>query len=278
MFDYDPLLGNCRICDSTNIVRWHQDYQGRIIYLRKNCFVQFMNPQYSDEYLNKFYSDYIHFNIQPEYLKCEKIAQDFYLSLAEKYTEIGTLLDVGCGIGNHLEAAQKRGWKSIGFDLDPTVTEQVSKNLGVPVYSGDFLKLALENESLNAVTMHHVIEHLKSPAEYLKKIHTLLKSRGVLLLILPNIWSLSNLFKFFLEKSGLRKKHRARYYDADHHLFYFYPASLRKALSLHGFKVVLMRNGYHLYPHHSELRKFWLKNVSEVLPWKSTFFAIAQKV
>jgi len=78
------------------------------------------------------------------------------------------------------------------------------------------------------VTLHHALEHVKSPSAYLKVIHSILRPGGLLMIIVPNIRSVSSRFKFALEKLGLRRKKVGSYYDTPITCGIFSPSVIRK--------------------------------------------------
>ena len=55
---FDKPIDYCHICGSRRIFQYHKDHNARTIFKCKNCKIQFLNPQYSDEYLSDFYSKY----------------------------------------------------------------------------------------------------------------------------------------------------------------------------------------------------------------------------
>ncbi len=188
------------------------------------------------------------------------------------------MLAVGCGEGWELQTAISQGWETEGFDVDPDVTAQLSKKLGVEIHSGNFIKLKLNKQRYSAIYMHHVLEHPKNPNEYLLKIHEMLIDKGILFIACPNINSLANRFKSLMDSIGLKKR-KAKHYDTFHHIFYYNPYKLKRLLENHyGFQVKLIRNGYHVRPGQSKFQRWFLKNLLEVVPYKSTFMLLAQKV
>lgn len=278
-FEFDNKLDKCISCSSLNIVKHTTDFRKIDIYRCSACGFQFMNPQYSDKYLNKYYSTYTDsedFNYWHEALL---YGHDFYLSLMEKYITNGKLLDIGCGNGHLLEAAINRGWGVVGYDVDRSSTEIVSKRLDVKVESGDFFKSFSESDNVyNLVTMHQVLEHLKNPEAYLKKIHALIKDDGYLFVAVPNIKSLSNRIKYFLERKRVKKRNIGKYYDTNHHVLYFDPVTLTFLLERHGFNVVYKRNGHKTRHSQSKIKRFFMRNITDHLFAKSTFLVIAKKI
>ena len=276
---YDTPLTSCPSCKKSSFEYLFTDLRGNRIHRCRHCSVQFMNPVYTDAHLQAFYSKYA--NNDPENIKKwhEPLlyGHDFYLQLIEKYTRPGNMFDVGCGGGHLLEAAQKRGWSISGYDVDAESTERVGQRLNCSVYSGDFLKLSIPSQSFDLITMHQVLEHLKKPGESLDQIFKLLNNQGLLFIAVPNIHSLSNRFKFFLESWGLRKKRRGVYYDSDHHLLYFSPNSLSSLLKQHGFEPIYLRNCHSVKPKQSHWQRWIAKHVTDHLFYKSAFLIIAKK-
>ena len=91
----------------------------------------------------------------------------------------GRLLDVGCGNGRLLYAAQRAGWDVKGLELSPSMAEWVRGKLNIDVDVGNFLDLPPGSDDLgayDAVVLHHVIEHLPDSLLAMEKIGALLKT------------------------------------------------------------------------------------------------------
>ncbi len=100
----------------------------------------------------------------------------------------GRLLDVGCGDGDLLCAAQDRGWNAEGIDLDAAGVE-FARGRGLNVHLGSLLSLGYKAEQFHAIVMNHVVEHLSDPIGVLQECHRILKSGGRLILATPNVGS-----------------------------------------------------------------------------------------
>jgi SAM-dependent methyltransferase len=276
MKKYDEKLERCKICGSSDIRLYHKDFRGNEIYKCDNCGVQFMNPQYTDEYLEDYYSRYT--KEEPEWDEPLSYGHNFYLSLLEKYIpQKGAILDIGCGKGHLLQQAKKRGWETFGFDVDCNSVEHFSKKFDIKMFCGDFTKINWDGKNFDLISMHHVFEHLKDPMAYLKIINSLLRQGGILFIVLPNIKSLSSRIKFRLEKLEIRKKHVGKYFDTSHHLFYYEPKTLKALLENQGYEILHVRSGHKVRPNQSMLKRKFLRNVTEKVAWKSTFLVIARK-
>lgn len=103
---------------------------------------------------------------------------------------IKSLLDIGCARGNFGAALKaKTGCRVTGVELN-SYEAQKAKNKLDAVIEGDILIMDI-NERFDCITCLDVIEHVVHPEAFLKKIRTLLKEDGFLLLSTPNVghWS-----------------------------------------------------------------------------------------
>jgi SAM-dependent methyltransferase len=237
---FDRPLTDCPLCGSARIVEFDHDYQDRKISLCRNCALMFMNPQYTDEFLAEFYSNYAYRD--PKFTKAEMDRRIFSktndLEMVERYVTPGRFLSVGCGDGLELTLARRRGWQVEGYDVDPQITRRVAGELGVPVHCGDFVNLGLPADRYDCIFLDQVLEHPKNPQEYLTEINRLLRASGVAFIGCPNIRSLSNVTKTFLGLLGLKKR-RGSHYDMFHHLFYYSPRALCNVMRCYyGFEVL----------------------------------------
>lgn len=267
---------NCYLCGSEHIYHYHTDHTGRKIYKCKNCKIQFLNPQYTNEYLADFYSRYV--IEDPRWIEPFLNCHNFYLSLIEKYNvNKGLLLDIGCGGGYILTAAQNRGWQVEGYDVDCEFVKSLQKKLNIKIHCGDFTKIKWKKNYYDVITLHQVIEHLKNPVEYIEIISSSLKKSGILFIALPNINSLSCRLKFLQERIKIRKKKVGAYYSANHHLWYYTPKTLKYLLNKYNFKILMQKGGYKVRPFQSKMLRWIKRNVLLHFTFESTFFIIAGK-
>lgn len=93
----------------------------------------------------------------------------------------GLFLDFGCGKGTLLEAARGLGWHSVGVELDGTVAQEVSQQLGMPVLRGMGEVQAAALGPFDALHLGDVIEHLTEPADVVRNLLRHVKPQGLLL-------------------------------------------------------------------------------------------------
>lgn len=276
-FEFDPILEECTICFSKDISFHIADYKGVQIFKCKNCETQFINPQYTDQFLADFYAKY-----QQKDFKHHRYGDDKSprfakhqdnLNLIEEHGSKGRFFSIGSGNGIDMEVARKRGWEVEGYEIDKSFTENLSKSLDIKMYSGDFANLDLQSAFYDCVYMNHVIEHPKNPGEYLKQIRRIMKKDGILYLATPNINSLSIRLKRLLDVLKLRAKKRS-YYDTWQHLTFYDPHHFAEILEKkYGFKVLHLSNDV------KKIEEGVVKNswVDKFL-FKSGFRLVAKKV
>ena len=136
----------------------------------------------------------------------------------------GRLLDVGCGAGEWLESMSLLGWKAIGVDFDERAVAS-GRSRGIDVRLGAIQDQRFEAEQFDAVTLHHVIEHVPDPIETLRECKRVLKRDGKLILLTPNSASLGHRV-FRSDWRGL---------EPPRHLNLFSPSSMHAVLERAGF-------------------------------------------
>ncbi|MBV9838747.1 MAG: class I SAM-dependent methyltransferase [Solirubrobacterales bacterium] len=97
----------------------------------------------------------------------------------------GRLLDVGCATGVFLALAGAE-FEAEGVEPDPGTSEQARAS-GNRVITGTLETLAGRSERYDAVTMFHVLEHLRSPRDALQLVRELLRPGGVVMIETPTI-------------------------------------------------------------------------------------------
>ena len=112
-----------------------------------------------------------------------------YVPILKEAGITGEVLDIGCGRGEWLELMHAEGIEARGVDNNRIVVEQC-RSAGLKVVEEDALVhlRSLPDESLDAVTTFHLVEHLpfETLVRLLNEIVRTLKPEGILIVETPN--------------------------------------------------------------------------------------------
>ena len=131
-----------------------------------------------------------------------------------------TLLDVGCGRGEHLSEFQKLGFQVKGVDLSKEAKE-LSNDLEIEIIDAEKQPLPYKDRSFDVLFNKSLIEHLNNPDNFMREAFRILKPGGRLITMTPD-WE-SN-YKIF--------------YEDYTHKTPFTIDSLRDIYQIFGFKVI----------------------------------------
>lgn len=238
-----------------------------------------MNPVYSDDYLAEYYAEYYgggesDSNAVEGQARTNLMKFKFIDKFASPPSGV---LDFGCGNGNFAVYAKEKGWDVVGYDVDCEAMQQVSSRYDIPIMCGSLPSVDWQGQRFNLIHAHHVVEHLKHPVRDLKILNSLIADDGFLYIGVPNIHAWSARAKLFLEKAGLKKSDVGKYYDSDHHVFYYTPRSMKHLLDICGFEVVLSMNGAKSHLSDNKLVQFFTYYLPNYFYSSSSFFVIARK-
>jgi len=139
------------------------------------------------------------------------------LNEIEHQVEIkGNILDIGCAVGHFLDMARKTGWNVTGLELSPKGYEYC-KELELNVLNTTIEDSGLPHESFDAITLIGVLEHVTDPEEVLKSCMKLLKKDGVILVVVPNMYSILNML---IQEESVT-------FDGRNHMLYFSEDTLK---------------------------------------------------
>ena len=110
---------------------------------------------------------------------CVRRRMRFVHRLTARKTD-GRLLDIGCGDGSFLLAAQAAGWRGVGTEMNPAAAQ----SLGLSVYSD--LKDVHSLAPFDCITLWHTLEHMRDPRSLIAELAGLLSSSGVLIVAVPD--------------------------------------------------------------------------------------------
>ena len=97
------------------------------------------------------------------------------------------LMDYGCGAGAFAAAMRERGWNALGMDFSPHAAATARAQYGLRVIEGTLPHPAVARESLDAVTLRMVLEHVHDPLKLLRASADTLRPGGWLYVCVPNL-------------------------------------------------------------------------------------------
>ena len=139
----------------------------------------------------------------------------------------GKLLDCGCGAGAFAAQMRDRGWDAFGMDFSPHAVAAARSYYGLRAIEGTLPHPEVPANSLDAVTLRMVLEHVHDPAKMLRAAFDALAPGGWLCVAVPN-----------LAAWGFRAFGPAWFpLRLPWHLLHFTPDTLRRVVTDCGFAV-----------------------------------------
>lgn len=101
--------------------------------------------------------------------------------ISEKFSNLNTILDYGCGNGRFVIEALDKGFQVTGTEYNPEIVSQLSKKFSNArfVTIDDFVK---ENNTFDAIFLSNVLEHLTNPKEVMIRLKDKLNPNGIFIL------------------------------------------------------------------------------------------------
>ena len=202
----------------------------------KDCGLRFTNPRPLPEDMERYYrfADYIsHTDDEASgwIYRLYRWARQWTLGLKRSWVERvvpkkGRLLDIGCGTGDFAGYMKKAGWTVDAVEPDSMARARAESKHGLAVHSEDWLKEP--KEAYDAVTLWHVLEHVRDLGERIDQFTRLVRKGGYLFIAVPNSES--------LDASHYREFWAA--WDVPRHLYHFKSTVLRFRIEQAGFACV----------------------------------------
>ncbi len=232
----------CPVCNSSNFKPYLTctDFfvSGEQFQLKKckTCGFKITENIDDEDHIGRFYQseEYIsHSNtakglVNSVYHSVRKFMLGRKRNLVEKTTRLktGHLLDVGTGTGFFLNAMKGRGWQVTGTEKSKEARDFAKKEFSLDNLPSDHL-FSIKNNSFDAITLWHVLEHIHRLDENMSAFQRLLKRNGSLIIAAPNHGSFD-------------AKHYREFwaaYDVPRHIWHFNPKQMKLFGEKHGFKL-----------------------------------------
>jgi ubiquinone/menaquinone biosynthesis C-methylase UbiE len=148
----------------------------------------------------------------------------------------GVVLDVGCGVGLMLDAIARDCPNVLAYGIEfSNYAGQKAIEKGHNVRFGDITQMDdLKSNSMDAIIILYVLEHMQDPITALKKCYSLLKESGKIFIAIPNYRYLKLThtgilaWLFYGKQSNL---------FPNEHLFNYTPKTITSILNKSGFDI-----------------------------------------
>jgi SAM-dependent methyltransferase len=227
----------CALCGATDTERLYTKYGWGIERCRR-CSLVYANPRAPEEAILSRYSRQYFWD---EYLPAVGApggVVDLDVNHARHWAMLRLirrhhpnchrLLEVGCGAGLFLKAAEKTGWKVSGLELSASGVEFARDRLGLDVREERAEAMSYPPGTFDVAVMFDVIEHLFDLRLVLEATRRALKPGGLLVVSTPNFDAVSR-FALGADWATLSPLE---------HMYYFTEGTLSRLLEACGFRGV----------------------------------------
>jgi SAM-dependent methyltransferase len=200
-----------------------------------DCGLVLLDPILSAEELGGLYPKN-YYSFQPPVLqkslryKLSKLMGYRSGTYEPKYQRPGTMLDLGCGSGEHLLEMREKGWTVIGSELNEDAAA-AGRSVGLDIRSGELFDAKFSTDQFDYIRLNHSFEHMPNPQDILTEVYRILKPNGELFIAVPNIDSFA---------ARMFKEHWW-YLCLPVHVFNYTPQSLKLIAERNGFMVRELR-------------------------------------
>jgi 2-polyprenyl-3-methyl-5-hydroxy-6-metoxy-1,4-benzoquinol methylase len=208
------------------------------------CGMVYVSPRIKknllhDSYNEDDYTEHYRLKLIPsiEYRR-NVLGQQKFKQIAAYFEKPGSILDVGCGLGDLLSVFKANGWACLGIEFNQFAANYGHEHFGVNIIAKSIFDFAPEEQQFDCIMLWGVLEHFTDPAAVLDKLYQLLRPGGLLVLEGPSADSV--LVRYFEEHEG----YIDRIIEGDRHIMLFSVRSLKEMTQRSGFQLVhLQSNG-----------------------------------
>jgi len=272
----------CPFCGSAEFTLYEK-YGSELQYayvLCKNCRLVYQStrPAYDQHFIDAAYADYYQYaeNIKPEDfeniphsgVKMFKKEIEQILRYDKKRTRA---LDIGSGMGTFLHAAKPYYKEVMGLDVSKKMAEFIKQNLGINIILQQFEDFTYP-EKFSMIHMSHVMEHIPNPNEWLQQAKKILDESGILVINVPNKFSLGFRLQHLYVKLGLKKQFSNLWDDPLRTPDHLFEPTVPSMLYL------LEKNGYEVLEHYSYSRRDPVSNQSVLSKFMNRYLKVGSNL
>ncbi|GIK09835.1 MAG: hypothetical protein JETCAE02_18980 [Anaerolineaceae bacterium] len=221
---------SCPMCGLSPAPTLRYDFDPYRVVACPNCGLVFLSPRLTESAILELYSDEDYYVSEvagrgyDEYLEVRhNWVKTFTRRLDQilKYQKPGKVLDIGCGPGFFLEAAQAKGYDAYGLDPSDYIVKVAREKFGDRIRQGLIETANYPADEFDLVVAFDTFEHVYRPLEWLEATRRVLKPGGLLAITTPDP---SSLLAKISGKGWVSFK-------LPEHVFYWSPPAIRRALA-----------------------------------------------
>ena len=212
-----------------------------------SCGLLYVNPQPSLKELEQIYAGFDQGN---QWRIGEEGFNRGVRQVVLRHKKGGSALDVGSGSGNFLRCLREAGFQVFGIEPSLTGSTYAQSVHGVETFNGTVEGFVASGaiREFDVVTLLNVLEHLKDPVSILLQLRPLVRSGGILAIVVPDA-RLHALVGEARRRLGFKDPFLMRPerkplvgFDPPLHLCSFEPKTITQLVKRCGFEPVYLRN------------------------------------
>ena len=238
-------LNNCPICNNSQLFPYSSCMDHTVsretfqIISCSACGFKFTNPRPNANEIGKYYEaeEYISHSgtnkglINKLYALVRSYTIKSKVALVSSLTnslkkETRSLLDIGCGTGDFLNACRQKGWDVTGIEPSEVARKNAKEKFGITPLPQEKL-FDIKEKKFHVITLWHVLEHIYELDKTLQHIQNLLHTNGTLLIAVPNC------------NSWDAKKYGTHWaaWDVPRHIYHFTENDIQKLFRKYSFRL-----------------------------------------
>ena|ERR1035437_9218394 len=203
------------------------------------CGFRFTNPRPDEKEIGKYYQaqEYIShsdtskglvnklYQIVRNHTIKQKVKLINRLTKSQK-SKVKSILDIGCGTGEFLNASKENGWNITGIEPSEIARKNAKQKYNLVPLPQEKL-FEIDEKKFNVITLWHVLEHVHQLYKTIEQINKILVDDGVLIIAVPNC------------DSWDAKKYGAYWaaWDLPRHIFHFTKKDIEMLFKKYGFRL-----------------------------------------
>jgi 2-polyprenyl-3-methyl-5-hydroxy-6-metoxy-1,4-benzoquinol methylase len=157
----------------------------------KDCGMVYVNPRLKEAITHALYGD----RAYDESYKIKLIPSIDYRrnvlgvikfnQIADYFDRSGTVLDIGCGLGEVLSVFQQNNWSCTGIEFNEFAANYARATFNLNIVNRSIYEFD-GADKYDLIMLWGVLEHFYDPVKILTKVNELLKDDGILVLEVPS--------------------------------------------------------------------------------------------